>query len=80
MPDHLNAQIDPGSWPILPIFNLIQQQGDADPLEMYRVFNMGLGMIVIVAQDHATAVQAAIPEETYIIGKLVSGDKKVVLA
>jgi phosphoribosylformylglycinamidine cyclo-ligase len=80
LPDHLDAQIDLGSWPILPIFDLIQQQGDVNLLEMYRVFNMGIGMIAIVAPENAAAVQAAIPEETYPIGKLIPGNKKVLLA
>jgi len=80
LPDHVNAQIDLGSWPVLPIFNLIQQQGEVDPLEMYRIFNMGLGMIAIVAPEDAAAVQAAIPEETYLIGKLVPGSKHVTLS
>jgi phosphoribosylformylglycinamidine cyclo-ligase/phosphoribosylamine--glycine ligase/phosphoribosylformylglycinamidine cyclo-ligase len=79
LPDHLDAQIDLGSWPVLPIFQLIQQQGKVDLQEMYRIFNMGIGMIAIVAPKDATAVQAAIPEETYIIGRLVPGEKKVVL-
>jgi phosphoribosylformylglycinamidine cyclo-ligase/phosphoribosylamine--glycine ligase/phosphoribosylformylglycinamidine cyclo-ligase len=80
LPDHLNAQIDLGSWPVLPIFDLIQQQGEVDPLEMYRVFNMGLGLIAIVAPEDAASVQAAIPEETYLIGQLVPGNKKVSLS
>jgi phosphoribosylformylglycinamidine cyclo-ligase/phosphoribosylamine--glycine ligase/phosphoribosylformylglycinamidine cyclo-ligase len=79
LPDHLDAQIDPGSWPILPIFQLIQQEGDVNAEEMYRVFNMGIGMIAIVAPEEVSAVQAAIPEDTYRIGRLVPGAKKVVL-
>jgi phosphoribosylformylglycinamidine cyclo-ligase len=79
LPDHLGAQIDLGSWPVPPIFNLIQQRGDVDPQEMYRVFNMGIGMIAIVAPDHVAAIQSAIPEETHIIGHLIPGEKKVVL-
>ena len=51
LPDHLDAQIDLGSWPVLPIFQLIQQQGEIDAEEMYRVFNMGIGMIAIVAPE-----------------------------
>jgi phosphoribosylaminoimidazole synthetase len=79
LPDHLDAQIDLGSWPMLPIFQLIQRRGNIDLQEMYRVFNMGLGMIAVVARDDVLSVQAAIPEETYVIGRLVPGDKKVVL-
>ncbi len=80
LPDQLDAQIDLGSWPVLPIFQLIQHWGDIDADEMYRVFNMGIGMIAIVAPEDASAVQAAIPEETYIVGRLIPGEKKVVLS
>jgi phosphoribosylaminoimidazole synthetase len=80
LPNHLDAQIDLGSWPILPVFELIQQQGEVDPQEMYRVFNMGLGLIAIVAPQDASTVQAIIPEEAYIIGRLIPGERKVVLA
>ncbi len=80
LPDHLDAQIDLGSWPVLPIFKLIQQQGDIDSREMYRIFNMGLGLIAVTAPEDVAAVQAAIPEETYVIGCLIPGEKRVVLA
>jgi phosphoribosylformylglycinamidine cyclo-ligase len=80
LPNQLDAQIDLGSWPTLPIFQLIQQQGEVNAEEMYRVFNMGIGMIAIVAPEDVNAVQAAIPEETYLIGRLIPGQKKVVLA
>jgi phosphoribosylformylglycinamidine cyclo-ligase len=80
LPDHLDAQIDLGSWPVLPIFQFIQQQGEIDAEEMYRVFNMGIGIIAIVAPEDVAAVQAAIPEETYLIGRLIPGEKKVILS
>jgi phosphoribosylformylglycinamidine cyclo-ligase len=80
LPEHLDAQIDLGSWPVMPIFQLIQRWGDIEAEEMYRVFNMGIGMIAIVAPEDASALQAAIPEETYLIGRLIPGNKKVVLA
>jgi len=47
--------------------------------EMYRVFNMGIGMIVIAAPEDAQAVQDSIAEETYLVGQLVAGEKKVIL-
>jgi len=80
LPDHLDAQINLSSWPVLPIFQLIQQEGEVDPPEMYRVFNMGIGMIAIVAPEDVNTMQAAIPEETYLIGQLVPGEKKAVLS
>jgi phosphoribosylformylglycinamidine cyclo-ligase len=80
LPDHLSAKITLGSWPVPPLYQLIQQRGAIDPEEMYRVFNMGIGMIAIVAPKEVEAVQAAIPEETFIIGQLIQGNKRVILA
>jgi phosphoribosylaminoimidazole (AIR) synthetase len=46
---------------------------------MYRVFNMGIGMIAILDKDLVSEVQNQIPEKTFVIGELVSGSKKVQL-
>jgi phosphoribosylaminoimidazole (AIR) synthetase len=46
---------------------------------MYRVFNMGIGMVAVVAKENVDAVRAAIPEQSWVIGELVRGEKKVVL-
>ncbi len=80
LPDHLAAQINLGSWPVPPLFDLIQHRGHIAPEEMYRVFNMGLGMIAIVAPENVQDVQASIPEETFIIGRLIEGSQRVILA
>jgi phosphoribosylaminoimidazole synthetase len=79
LPPHLSAQVRLGSWPVLPIFSLIQAWGDVSVEEMHRVFNMGIGMVVIVAPDHVASVQAALPEPTYALGELVDGDGTVTL-
>jgi phosphoribosylformylglycinamidine cyclo-ligase len=47
-PDGLGARLQRGSWPELPIFSLIQQLGEIDSQEMFHVFNMGLGMLMVV--------------------------------
>jgi phosphoribosylformylglycinamidine cyclo-ligase/phosphoribosylamine--glycine ligase/phosphoribosylformylglycinamidine cyclo-ligase len=41
---------------------------------MYRVFNMGIGMVAIVRPEHLAEVQAGIPEETWVIGEVVEGE------
>jgi phosphoribosylaminoimidazole (AIR) synthetase len=46
---------------------------------MYRVFNMGIGMIAIVAPENVKEVQASIPEEIFVVGQLVQGNKRVIL-
>jgi phosphoribosylaminoimidazole (AIR) synthetase len=61
------------------LWNLIQQKGNISADEMYRVFNMGIGMIAITDQKSLTSIQKRIPEETFVIGELAGGHKKVQL-
>jgi phosphoribosylaminoimidazole synthetase len=79
LPDHLDAKIQMGSWPVLPLWNLIQQKGNIPTEEMYRVFNMGIGMVVITDKIKAAEIQEWIPERTFVIGELIEGSKKVQL-
>lgn len=79
LPDNLNAEIFLGSWPVPPLWTLIQQKGGIATDEMYRVFNMGIGMVAIVDRAYVAEVQAAIPEQTFVVGELVQGERKVVL-
>ncbi len=62
LPEGLAAVFETRAWPVLPIFSLIQQRGEVTPEEMYEVFNMGIGIVVMVAPGDAEAVEAAIPE------------------
>lgn len=80
LPEGLGATIHPGTWPVPPLFNLIQQRGEITSEEMHRVFNMGIGMLIVAAPQHAAAIQAALPEETWIVGQLVPGERRVTLA
>lgn len=77
LPDHLNADIRIGSWTIPLLWRLIQQTGEIDVSEMYRVFNMGIGMIAIVDQESVAHIQGLITEETFVIGELVEGHRRV---
>ncbi|MFH2104324.1 MAG: phosphoribosylformylglycinamidine cyclo-ligase [Chloroflexota bacterium] len=79
LPDGVGAVVRSGSWPVPPLFSLIQACGEVDLLEMHRVFNMGIGMVAIVAPGDVKALQKAIGEETWVIGELVAGKKKVIL-
>jgi phosphoribosylformylglycinamidine cyclo-ligase len=56
---------------------LIQSKGNIESAEMYRVFNMGIGMVAIVDHATAAALQARISEETFIIGELTPGKRTV---
>ena len=78
-PEGIGAEVKLGSWPVPPLFSVIQQKGEIDPAEMYRVFNMGIGMLVVAAKEDADRLRSAIPEETWIVGELVAGECKVIL-
>jgi phosphoribosylformylglycinamidine cyclo-ligase len=51
LPDHVCVELDWGAWPVPPIFAFLQSKGHIDDDEMWRVFNMGLGMIYVTAPD-----------------------------
>jgi phosphoribosylformylglycinamidine cyclo-ligase len=57
LPASLTAEIKKGSWTIPPLFTWLQAQGNVADLEMYKTFNCGIGMAVIVAKEHATLAQ-----------------------
>ena len=79
LPGTLDAVIDRQAWQVPALFRLIQERGEVGAEEMYRVFNMGIGMVAIVDRQHVSALQKAILEETFIIGELVDGNCKVIL-
>ncbi len=73
-PDGLGAVLQWGSWPIPPIFALIQEVGRVPPTEMPHVFNMGLGMLVIIpAKDAAKAQTVLGAQPVYRVGEMVAG-------
>jgi phosphoribosylformylglycinamidine cyclo-ligase len=49
LPRNCDAVVEKGSWPVLPIFKLIQESGLIDESEIYQVFNMGVGMVALVS-------------------------------
>ena len=55
LPEGLSARLTRGNWPLPPLFAWLQQQGNVAEAEMLRVFNCGIGMVVIVASQHAQA-------------------------
>ena len=79
LPEGVNAVIRQGSWPVPRLFTLIQQRGGIASEEMYRVFNMGIGMVIVAAPEQAARLQAAIGEETWVIGEIIPGSGKVIL-
>jgi len=82
MPEGCNVEIDTASWPELPVFPLLQQWGGVDWPEMYRTFNMGIGMILVVGAGEADQVLAHLAENhepAYLIGQVTEGDGQVLL-
>lgn len=80
LPSSVNVDIDYGSWPILPIFNLLQQKGDVSNRDMFTTFNMGIGLVLVVNEaDAAKTLEQlkASGEEAYIIGRVTEGDARV---
>ncbi len=74
LPLGVDARIDVGSWPVPPLFRLVREVASGlDVHELHRTLNMGVGMVAVVAPEDLTAVQAAIPEQTWVIGELVPG-------
>jgi phosphoribosylformylglycinamidine cyclo-ligase/phosphoribosylamine--glycine ligase/phosphoribosylformylglycinamidine cyclo-ligase len=71
LPEGMGACIHKGSWPVLPLFQLAQARGQVSDAEIYRVFNMGIGMLAVVSPQDVPAFQAAIPEQTWLIGDVV---------
>lgn len=79
LPKSLSLEITKGSWEVLPIFKLIKRLGNVADEEMYRVFNMGIGMVLIVGADFKS-IKADLEksgERVYQIGKVVRGNKDV---
>ena len=74
----VSADIRKGSWYIPPIFGLIKKLGNIDEQEIYRVFNMGIGMTVFCSPDDVNSLLASLPEAKQI-GEVVEGDGKVTL-
>jgi phosphoribosylformylglycinamidine cyclo-ligase len=74
LPDGCGAEIRKGACPTPPIFALLMREGDVAEGEMYRVFNMGMGMLVVVSPEDAPRVPAqAAGLDVYRVGEIVSG-------
>lgn len=82
LPVGCGVVVDSESWPKPAIFGLLQQWGQVAWPEMYRTFNMGIGMILVVSAQTAPAAQRALAEQgevCYRIGRVVAGDQTVQL-
>jgi phosphoribosylformylglycinamidine cyclo-ligase len=83
LPPGVRAGFHKNSWPIPRIFDTIQQEGNIDEEEMYRVFNMGVGLVIVIPEESALPVVKALEElgeAAYVIGRIESGDGGVTFA
>ena len=81
LPKGTAAVIDMGSWPVQPVFTHLQHLGNIPQDEMFRAFNMGVGMILIVPPKKFAKVQTILEragEKGFTIGRIVKGDRKVI--
>ena len=78
LPTNCDAVIETKSWKIPAIFQILQQNGDVDPEEMYQVFNMGIGMVAIVAPHDAVKTMGMLRAKR--IGRIVRGTGKTRLS
>lgn len=80
LPPSTAAHFKAGSWEIPPVFGLIQRQGKVPEAEMYRVFNMGIGMVVIASPENTAKITEELPEAR-VIGEVVKqkGEARVVI-
>jgi phosphoribosylformylglycinamidine cyclo-ligase len=77
LPPTCDALVDTTSWKVPPIFRLIQRGGDISAQEMFEVFNMGIGMVLVVAKHHAEEVAAKTGSK--VIGQVTPGSGRVLL-
>ena len=74
--------IETDSWPILPIFDFIKKHGNIKDEEMFRTFNMGIGMVLIIDPGREENVRKKLQEqgeEVYTIGEIKSGEKDIII-
>ncbi len=73
----MSAIVAKNSWEIPALFHFLQQEGHVNEDEMYRAFNMGIGMIAVVSPTNANTILKH--ADAYVIGTIIKGEKKVVL-
>ncbi len=82
LPKDCNAVIKKSSWPRHDVFTFLQDAGPVEEEEMFRVFNMGIGFVLIVAEDFADSITKKLTkfgEKVYRVGRITTGTGKVVL-
>jgi phosphoribosylformylglycinamidine cyclo-ligase len=82
LPAGTAAQINGGSWPILPVFEVLASAGAVNDREMFRTFNMGIGLVIVAGPDASRKISDHIlsrGESCFRIGKIVPGNRIVTI-
>ena len=82
IPDNVNCVIKKGSWQILPVFKFLQEKGNVSDEEMHKVFNMGIGLVLIVDKNSVKKIEKFLlskKEKVYIIGEIEKGQGRVLI-
>ncbi len=82
LPEGTSVEVKKGTWPSLPVFSFLAEAGGIEELEMFRTFNMGIGLVAIVPEDDASKAIKTCHDSgasAYRIGLVVEGNRKVLL-
>jgi phosphoribosylformylglycinamidine cyclo-ligase len=82
LPEGAAVQIHRDSWPIPPLFDLLRRLGNVSDSEMYRTFNMGVGMVIVCSANEAAGIEKHLRDREsscYTIGNVVEGNREVVI-
>ena len=80
LPKGTAAQVELGSWPVLPIFDHLRELGQVSQDEMMRTFNMGVGLIAVIPAAKFTRAKTLLDraeEKFFVVGRIVKGEKRV---
>ncbi|HKR02780.1 MAG TPA: phosphoribosylformylglycinamidine cyclo-ligase, partial [Pyrinomonadaceae bacterium] len=80
LPEGTGVHIKRGTWPVLPVFKLMQEIGQVPEDEMYRTFNMGVGMVIVASLQDRDSIKAhleGLGEAVYEIGRVAEGNREV---
>jgi len=83
VPEGVHVVLQRGSWPVPPVFSWLQRLGEIEQAEMERVFNMGIGMVLVVSPYYAESIRhqlARLGVESWLIGRVQEGPRGVVWA
>lgn len=77
LPDGCQAEVELGSWPVLPLCRVMAEIGKIEPDEMLRATNMGIGMVIVVHPSNLDALKATLKTAYFEIGRIIPGEPRV---